>query len=234
MIVQADKAVGLDLDNPLSALRQQFVVNKYLDHVKDILALAFKLFQRMGPDEVFFQVTGSPDPQVMTKGDADDNFSIMVSFDTRETDPESVEMQMKNMATLMQIDRNGRIDVNKLLELLAAQINPFLADYVLQPVEEAQDKMLKDVSDDLAKIYSGIEMPARPNGAQFAMQLVQAYAQQPDVAARLQNDEAFAARIEKYIGQYQMMMMQAQNAVTGRIGTQEANVGGVSTQNMGE
>jgi hypothetical protein len=64
------------------------------------------------------------------------------------------------------------------------------------------------------------------------MQLVQAYAQQPDVAARLQNDEAFAARIQKYMSQYQFMMQQAQNAVTGRLGTQEANVGGVSTQNM--
>lgn len=232
MISQADKAVGLDLENPLSALRQQFVVNKFLDHVKDILSLAFKLFQRMGPDEVFFQVTGSPDPQVMSKGDADDNFSIIVSFDTRETDPETVETQMKNIATLMQIDRNGRINVDKLLELLSAQINPFIADYVLQPVEEAQDKMLKDISDDLSKIYAGIEMPARPNGAAFAMQLVQAYTQQPDVAQRLQSDEAFAARLQKYAQQYQMMQMQAQNAVTGRLGTSEANVSGVSTQNM--
>jgi hypothetical protein len=232
MVQQADKAVGLDIDNPLAGLRQQFYVNKFLDHVKDVLALAFKLFQRMGPDEVFFQVTGSPDPQVMAKGDADDNFSIMVSFDTRETDPEAVEMQMKNMSTLMQIDRNGRIDSDKLLELLAAQINPFLADYVLTPAEVAQDRMLKDVSDDLAKIYSGIEMPARPNGAAFAMQLLQAYAQQPDIAARMQQDEAFAARIQKYAQQYEMMQMQAQNAVTGRIGTQEANVGGVSTQNV--
>lgn len=232
MIAQADKAVGLDLDNPLSALRQQFVVNKFLDHVKDILNLAFKLFQRMGPDEVFFQVTGSPDPQVMSKGDADDNFSIIVSFDTRETDPETVETQMKNIATLMQIDRNGRINVDKLLELLASQINPFIADYVLQPVEEAQDKMLKDISDDLSKIYAGIEMPARPNGAAFAMQLVQAYTQQPDVAQRLQSDEAFAARLQKYAQQYAMMQMQAQNAVTGRLGTSEANMGGVSTQNM--
>lgn len=232
MISQADKAVGLDLENPLSALRQQFVVNKFLDHVKDILSLAFKLFQRMGPDEVFFQVTGSPDPQVMAKGDADDNFSIIVSFDTRETDPETVETQMKNIATLMQIDRNGRINVDKLLELLAGQINPFIADYVLQPATEAQDKMLKDVSDDLSKIYAGIEMPARPNGSEFAMQLVQRYLQQPDIMQRLQGDEAFAARIQKYYKQYEMESMQAQNAVTGRLGTSEANMSGVSTQNM--
>jgi hypothetical protein len=232
MIAQADKAVGLDLENPLSTLRQQFVVNKFLDHVKDILALSYKLFQRMGPDEVFFQVTGSPDPQVMSKGDADDNFSIMVSFDTRETDPETIEMQIKNMANLVQLDRNGRINSDKLLELMAASINPHLADYVLEPAEQAQERMMKDVTDDLSKIYSGIEMPARPNGADFAMQLIQSYAQQPDIMQRIQSDEAFGSRIQKYASQYQMMMQQAQNAVTGRIGTQEANVGGVSTQNM--
>jgi hypothetical protein len=66
------------------------------------------------------------------------------------------------------------------------------------------------------------------------MQLVQSYAQQPDISQRLQQDETFAARIQKYAGQYEMMQMQAQNAVTGRLGTSEANVGGVSTQNMGE
>jgi hypothetical protein len=232
MIAQADKAVGLDFENPLSSLRQQFVVNKFLDHVKDILALSYKLFQRMGPDEVFFQVTGSPDPQVMSKGDADDNFSIMVSFDTRETDPESVEMQLKNMANMIQLDRNGRINSDKLLELMAASINPHLADYVLEPAEQAQDRMMKDITDDLSKIYSGIEMPARPNGAGFAMQLVQSYLQQPDIMQRMQSDEAFGERITKYFQQYSMMEMQAQNAVTGRIGTQEANVGGMSTQNM--
>ena len=234
MISQADKAVGLDMENPLAAIRQQFIVNKFLDHVKDILGLAFKLFQRMGPDEVFFQVTGNPDNQVITKGDADDNFTIMVSFDTRETDPETVETQMKNMATLMQIDRNGRIDVNKLLELLTAQINPFMADYILQPAEEAQDKMKKDITDDITKIYAGMEVPARPNGSQIAMQLIQQYAQQPNVAQRLQSDEGFAAGLEKYYKQYEMEAMQAQNAVTGRLGTQEAKIGEVSTQNMGE
>lgn len=232
MIQQADKAIGLDLENPLSTIRQQFIVNKFLDHVKDILSLAYKLFQRMGPDEVFFQVTGSPDPQVITKGSADDNFSIMVSFDTRETDPEAVEQQLKNTATLLQIDRNGRMDVDKLLELLAAQINPFLADYVLQPAEVAQDKMMKDITDDLSKIYAGIETPARPNGSNFALQLIQSYLQQPDIMQRAQNDKAFADRVTKYAQQYQMMEIQAQNAVTGRLGTAPAQMGEVQTQTM--
>ena len=66
--------------------------------------------------------------------------------------------------------------------------------------EEAQEKVMKDITDDLSKIYAGIEVPARPNGAQIALQLVQAYLQQPDVAQRAQQDQAFAERLQKYAG----------------------------------
>ena len=229
---QADRAIGLDLTNPLSSARQQYYIGKFLDHVKDVLTMAWKLYQRMGPDEVFFQVTGNPNPQVMTKGSPDENFSIMVSFDSLSSDPETAETQLKNMVSLVQLDRNGILDVNKLLEFAASSINPIFADYVLQPVEEAQQKVQKNVTDDLAKIFAGIEVPAQPNGAQIAMQMVQAYVQQPDVAARAQQDEAFAGRLQKYASQYQFQLQQAQNAEIGRIGTAPAEMGGMTTQGM--
>ena len=229
---QADRAIGLDLENPLSAARQQYYIGKFLDHVKDVLTMAWKLYQRMGPDEVFFQVTGNPNPQVMTKGSPDEDFSIMVSFDSLSSDPETAETQLKNMVQLVQLDRNGIMDVNKLLEFAASSINPIFADYVLQPAEESQQKVQKNVTDDLAKIFAGIEVPAQPNGAQIAMQLVQAYVQQPDVAARAQSDEAFAARLQKYAGAYQFQLQQAQNAEIGRIGVAPAEMGGMNLQNM--
>ena len=75
-------------------------------------------------------------------------------------------------------------------------------------------------------------MPARPNGGQAALQIIQEYTQQPDIANRLQSDEAFKARLEKYIGQYTFMQQQAQNAQIGRIGTQPAEMGNVQTQGM--
>jgi len=232
MIGQADRAVGLDGNNPLSGMRQRFFVSKFLDHVRDVLDLSWKLYQRMGPDEVFFQVTGNPNPQVMTKGSPDENFSIVVNFDQQANDPETADAQLKNMVSLVQMDRNGIIDVNKLLEFTAASINPIFADYVLQPAEEAQQKVTKNVTDDLAKIFAGIEVPAQPNGAQLAMQMVQAYAQQPDIAGRAQQDEAFAGRLQKYAEQYQFQLQQAQNAEIGKVGTAPAQMGGVTTQGM--
>jgi hypothetical protein len=232
MTAQADRAVGLDMSNPISASRQQFVVSKFLDHVRDVLNMAWKLYQRMGPDEVFFQVTGNPNPQVMTKGSADENFSIVVNFDSQSNDPETAETQLKNMVSLVQLDRNGIMDVNKLLEFTASSINPIFADYVLQPAEEAQQKVAKNVTDDLAKIFAGIEVPAQPNGAQMAMQMIQAYVQQPDIMQRAQQDEAFGARLQKYMEQYSFQLQQMQNAEIGRIGTAPAQMGGVQTQQM--
>ena len=229
---QADRAVGLDFDSPLAPTRQQFLMGKFLDHVRDCLTMAWKLFQRMGPDEVFFVVTGNPNPQLIQKGSPDESYSITVNFDTRVNDPETAKAQLEQIGSLMQFDRNGRIDVDKFLEFTAAAISPVLADYVLQPAEEAQQKVARAVTDDIAKIFAGIEMPAQPNGAAMALQLVQAYAQQPDVGQRLQQDEAFAARLQKYAEQYQFQLTQAQNAQIGRIGTAPAAMGGMQTQGI--
>jgi hypothetical protein len=91
---------------------------------------------------------------------------------------------------------------------------------------------MKEVTDDIAKIYAGIEVPARPNGAQIAMQMLQAYVQQPDVAQRAASDEAFGQRLQKYAEQYQFQMQQAQNAQIGKIGTNPAEMGGMQTQGM--
>jgi hypothetical protein len=227
----ADKLVGLD-DSQISQLRKQFLVDKFLSHTAEVLRMAFKCFQRFGPDEVFFRVTGIPDSQLMNKGNPDENFDIMINFDVMNNDPETVEKKIQQLVQLNQLNANGRLNVDALLDIAAASIDPVMADAVLQPVEDAQQQIVKDVTDDLAKIFAGIEMPARPSGAQIAMQVIQQYAQQPDVAQRLQTDEAFAARLQKYMGQYTFQMQQAQNAQIGRVGTAPAEMGNIQTQGL--
>lgn len=229
---QADAIVGLDFDDPTSQMRRQFLVDKFLSHTAEVLRLAYRCFQRFGPDSVFFRVTGSPDPQQFNKGNPDENFDILISYDVLNSDPEAQEKKLNQLVSLTQLDRNGRISIDRLLEVAASSIDPTLADAVLQPAEEAQEQVVKQVTDDLSKIFAGIEMPARPNGAQIALQVIQQYTSQPDVAQRLQTDEAFAERIQKYAGQYSFQIQQAQNAQIGRIGTAPASVGGVQTQGM--
>jgi hypothetical protein len=214
----------------MSRVRQQHYVDKFLGHVRDVLKLSFKCYQRFGPEQVFFRVTGTSDPVRYSRGNPNEDFDITITFDVLNTDPESLEAQLQRFVSLVQLDRNGRMNMDMLLEALAVSVNPALADAVLQPAGEAQQQIVKQVTDDLSKIYAGIEVGARPNGAQIALQVMQQYAQQPDVMQRLQQDEAFKARIEKYAQQYQFQMQQAQNAQIGRLGTAPAQMGNVNTQ----
>jgi hypothetical protein len=64
------------------------------------------------------------------------------------------------------------------------------------------------------------------------MQVIQQYGSQPDITERLQVDEAFRARLEKYAGQYTFQMQQAQNAQIGRVGTDPAQMGNIQTQGI--
>jgi len=229
---QANALVGLDYEDPMSQMRRQFLVDKFLAHCADVLKLAYRCFQRFGPDSIFFRVTGSPDPQVFDKGDPDENFDILINYDVLNSDPEAQENKLNQLVSLTQLDMNGRISIDRLLEVAASSIDPTLADAILQPAEEAQEQIVKQVTDDLTKIFAGIEMPARPNGGQIAMQVIEQYVSQPDVAQRIEQDESFRARMEKYQGQYAFAMQQMENAQIGRIGTNPAQMGEMDTQNI--
>ena len=232
MIGAADKIVGLAVDDPLSSIRQQYFVNKFLSHTQDVIKMAFKCYQRFGPDQVFFRVTGVADPMQFDKGNPDEDFDIKISFDVLNNDPETHEARLAQFVQLLQLDKNGRINTDSLLEHMAGSIDPIMADAVLQPAEQASQQVVKMVTDDLAKIFAGIEMPARPNGAQVALQVIQQYVAQQDVAQRLEQDETFRGRLEKYAQQYQFALTQMQNAQIGRIGTAPAQMGQMTTQNV--
>jgi hypothetical protein len=233
MLQQADRLVGLDED-PNSIIRKQFLVDKYLQHSAEVLKQCFRCFQRFGPDSIYFRVTGAPDAVTFPKGNPNEEYDIIISYDVLNTDKEMQETKLQQIVNLTQLDSNGRINMTALLDTMAMAVDPMLADSILQPIEDAQEQIQKDVTDDLAKIFAGIEMPARPTGAQMAMQMIQAYLQQPDIQQRLQTDQAFAQRIQKYMGQYQFQMQQQQNAQIGRIGTAPAQMGQVNTQNINQ
>ncbi len=230
MEAQADRLCGLDENSQISQVRKQFLVDKFLQHSAEVLQMCYRCFQRFGPDSIFFRVTGVPDPQVFDKGDPTENYDIVINYDVLNSDTESQEKKLQQIVSLTQMDRSGRINIDRLLDTMAGAIDPVLADSILQPTEVAQQQVVGNVTDDLSKIYSGIEVNARPNGAQIALQVIQQYVQQPDIAQRLQTDQSFAARLEKYSGQYTFQMQQMQNAEIGRLGTAPAQMGSIQPE----
>jgi hypothetical protein len=117
-------------------------------------------------------------------------------------------------------------------QFAANAIDPTIADAIIQPEGQGQEEMVKDVTDDLTKIYAGIPVGARPNGGQIAMQVIQEYASQNSIQARMQGDQDFMANIQNYVAQYQQQLAQQQNAEIGRLGAAPAKMGSVDTQGM--
>ena len=229
LLKAADRMVGLSADDPDSQTKRAYYLNKFLMHVRDVMREAYRSYLRYGPDEMLFRVSGVPEPQQFAKGDPNSDLDIAIHFDSQMAqDPEAVETKLGQMLQLVQYDRTGKIDVESLIEVAAAAIDPVLADSIIQPQEAGAAKMARDVAEDLAMIYAGVEVGARPQGAQVAMQIGQNYSQVPDVAKRLQEDEAFSARLTKYFEQYQFQMQQQQNAEIGRLGTEPAEFQGIN------
>ena len=229
LLQAADRMVGLSADDPDSQTKRAYYLNKFLMHVRDVMREAYRSYLRYGPDEMLFRVSGVPEPQQFAKGDPNSDLDIAIHFDAQMAqDPEAVETKLTQMLQLVQYDRTGKIDVESLIEVAAAAIDPVLADSIIQPQEAGAAKMARDVAEDLAMIYAGVEVGARPQGAQIAMQIGQNYSQVPDVAQRLQEDEAFSARLTKYFEQYQFQMQQQQNAEIGRLGTEPAEFQGIN------
>lgn len=228
----ANEIVGLNTENPYSQFRSKFIIDKAMEHLAKVLKLCFKNFQRFGPDEKFFKVTGIADPMVMTKGDPNEDYDIIIGAGSVLDDPDVVEKKFAQMDQLVMYDRNGKINIDKYIEIRANYIDPMMADSILLEGQEAQERVKENVTNDLAKIYAGIEVPARPNGGSIAIDAINRYESQPDIQQRISNDELFAERLDKYKSQYIFQIQQMQNAETGRIGTAPANVGGMKTQEL--
>ena len=135
------------------------------------------------------------------------------------------------MVALTQLDRSGRINIDNLLDAAANSIDPVLADRVLQPTEAAQEQVVRQVTDDLAKIFAGIEMPARPNGAQIALTVIQQYASQPDVAESEHIKMKLCCEhvLRSTLDSIPSKCNKQQNAQIGRVGTEPAQMGRYST-----
>lgn len=230
LLKQAKMLVGLDPEDPLAPSKQQFYIDKYLSHVQKVVRKIFRAFLMYGDEEVFFRVTGYPERLKVTKADLSDEYDINISFDVLNNDPESLDRKLTAMARAFQFDRNGKLDNDAWLEMYSYAVDPIMADAIVQPSGAAVEQTVGKVLTDLSKVYSGIEVGAQPNGAAVAMQVIQAYVSQPDIQERLQREPEFAERLQKYAGQYQMQLMQQQNAAVGKLGTapamfQGANVG---------
>jgi len=212
-------AAGVD---PIEAqAKQQAVVDKVFGHLKQVLDQVYDLYQQYGPDEEYFRVTGVNDIQKFNKGAAGERFDFWLSFDVASQDPQQMVERVKAIAELGgMLDKNGTLDTEKLLQVAVSQILPGASESIMLPTETASAKAMDEERQTIAEIYAGVPPNVQEGDAHEAkLQIFQQWLQQPDIAQKVQQDPALQERIEVYLKQRQMAVMQKANAEIGRLGT---------------
>ena len=212
-----------DDDPMLSPLENQFETDKYLSGWSKAYRQVFNLYKRFGSEQVAFRVIGvqQADPTIFDKGDDDsEQFNFYMTFDVQSQDFKRMTEKITAMVQTAQLDRDGSVNWAQVMQIVMESIDPNWAERVLQPASVGTKQVIDEVQGDLAKLSAGVNVNLRPNTPpQIAMQALQNYVQgAPDVQQRLQGDKPFADRLQAYAKQIQMIQMQQQNAVTGRLG----------------
>jgi hypothetical protein len=214
--------VSAETDPTYATLKAKDEVDDWLDGWRRALWQTWKLWQQFGSDEVYFRVIGvrTANPMLMRKGDPTEDYDFNLNFDV---DSLNVEQWTKKMETMVKIatsaDPEGITNWARLTQLLYQGVDVTLAEQIVDPKEVASARFIEEEKGALSELFAGFDNDIKMGSpAQLGMQVIQQYAQVPDVARRLQADDAFRKRLEKRFKQYEFQATQSQNAQIGRMG----------------
>ena len=191
------------------------------------------LHQQFGNDVEFFRVIGSNNLDAMQfiRSEGDERVDFYLDYAVINSDAtKHLESVVNFMELAAKYDRNGTVDFDEGLRMVAGIIDSSYADRLMKPMQQATEEEVRQTQDDLAKIASGQAVNAPQNAnIELRLQVVQQYLQGTedvpalDVQERYQTEELFKARIDKYVEQLQFQQTQRQNAMIGRLGTEPGN-----------
>jgi len=211
----------------------QDMVDQWLRNWKKVMDQMWDLHQQFGNDVEFFRVIGSNNLDAMQfiRSEGDERVDFYLDYAVINSDAtKHLESVVNFMELAAKYDRNGTVDFDEGLRMVAGIIDSSYADRLMKPMQQATEEEVRQTQDDLAKIASGQAVNAPQNAnIELRLQVVQQYLQGTedvpalDVQERYQTEELFKARIDKYVEQLQFQQTQRQNAMIGRLGTEPGN-----------
>jgi hypothetical protein len=211
-----------DGDPQYAQLMSQFEVTKFLESLKKAFRQIYSLYNQYGNEEVFFRVVGlqQTDLSVFRKGGDGENFDFEISFDVLSLDMEKMQMKWEALFKGFQLlDRNGNVNYTAALAAYVGSIDPNLSETVLEPTEVGQQRVTKEVQEDMTKLFSGWNVnAAQTTPPQLGLQIMQTWLQSEDVRMRYAQDKDFKARVDAYAKQLQQTALQQTNKEVGQRG----------------
>ena len=207
--------------------KQQALVDKSFNHVKQVMDQVWSLYQQYGSENEYYRVIGVNDVQKFDKGAAGERFDFYLQFDVGLLDGAQIVERVKAISEMVGVlDKNGVVDTEKLLSMVVEQTLPGAADKIIQPRETGINKAVEEERSTIAELVAGVPPNVRPNDAhQVKLQIFQQWMSQPDVQEKIAADEALQARVQNYFQQRNFQIQQQQNAQIGRTGAQPSQFG---------
>jgi len=214
--------VSAETDPTFAGLKNQQDVDKFLSGWCKAYRQVFSLYKQFGDEKVAFRVIGLQQvaPGIFEKGDPRESMDFYLQFDVQSMDFEMMGQKLEAIAKAIATgDKYGQVDYAQWLQVMLEAIDPNIAERIIRPENVGTAQAVKEEKDALSKIFAGfdedITLGAPP---QIGMQVIQQWAQTPDIMQRLQQDEPFKKRVEKRYKQYEFQTTQQENAKIGRYG----------------
>jgi hypothetical protein len=219
---------------------QRASINRHLSFAQDVLKMIYEMYKLKGPEELFFRVTGRPEPVQFVKKSEETEMDVTISFNTIYDEPDKVEKMIEGLIRVSSLDTAGRVNTEALVDFGLAAIDPMAAETMLMPAEQGSAKVTNETLSDISQMSSGIARSPAPNATELRMEVVANYkAEQQQIQAAgqvpsvLYSNPQFVFLLDQYEKQLQMALDQKKNGTEfGIYGTEAASVGNVSTQGL--
>lgn len=223
---EADAYVGRMVDgvdpNRVSA-KLQAKANNFLALMRAAFRKVLVFCQHYYTAADLARVTGDDrSPAALTPEKVSGKFDVIIEIDARDLNMEFAMKKLEAFTKLKQLDVDGRLGTDGLIEWGAQGIDPILARHSLRPLETVRAQEMKDEQGNVAKMVLGIEpdMPTEGINPQNRMQVMMQTIQQSEkLTQAIQRDEGFRALVENRQKYLQQQINQQQNKIIGRTGT---------------
>jgi len=212
-----------EIPRDMTQAKQQNRINRWLESWSEAYKQMFALSIQFLSSAEIERITGAPF-EAPSDFDIEAMFDFILHYDVKELDTEYNIKRLGTIATsVAPLDRNGKLNMDGLIEVLVESIIPDAAPKIMFEEKEASQRLYEGVQNDIGKMMLGFEPnyvendPTADTKLKFAQDIVQ---RNPKVVQVVQEDpEGLTAQLlQNYQKNLQLSASQEQNKTIGRQG----------------
>lgn len=220
---------GDGVDPDLVILKRQRLVNSFLGSMCQAVRMTVQLCMQYLPDDEIQRIVSRPEDREpfeipRSRREIQGLYDLMLSFNVKTLNNEYVLGVIKAIGELvLPMDTRSTVERDKLVGLALSMLDPYIADLVTRPVEEADRQEVDDELLNFVQISAGIEPEMAEDGQNWRLrlQVLQGIGERNPEAFR-ELGEVNGEILQKRMQHLGFMVQQEENAQIGRVGAEGA------------